>query len=126
LLVVSWLLVAFTPGLLMLATFGLERIEAGLGKDTVSATDVAEFLEQARPVDVRTLARQGMPQALDDLHRRIANAAPYLPRREEQVTDELVAVAINAGLNRAHLSVQQLAHSRTNRQFAPRQRANRV
>ncbi|MET0995563.1 MAG: hypothetical protein ABWY20_16420, partial [Mycobacterium sp.] len=37
----SWLLVAFIPGLLMLATFGLERLETGLNRDTVSATDVA-------------------------------------------------------------------------------------
>jgi hypothetical protein len=41
------LLVALIPGLLMLATFGLERLETGLNRDTVSATDVDEFLEQA-------------------------------------------------------------------------------
>ena len=69
----SWLLVAFIPGLLMLATFGLERLEAGLEKDTVTATDVAEFLKQAEPIDVRTLAREGMPEALDCLHRRIGH-----------------------------------------------------
>ena len=67
----SWLLVAFIPGLLMLATFGLERLEAGLAKNTLTASDVAEFLEQAEPIDVRTLAREGMPEALDCLHRRI-------------------------------------------------------
>ncbi|WP_235632303.1 hypothetical protein [Mycolicibacterium rutilum] len=31
----------------MVATFGLQRLEAGLQRDTVSATDVAKFLEQA-------------------------------------------------------------------------------
>jgi hypothetical protein len=68
---VSWLLlVAFTPGLLMLATFGLERLESGLNRDTVTAADVAEFLAQAEPADVSTLAREGMPGALDCLHRR--------------------------------------------------------
>ena len=55
----------------MLATFGLERLESGLDRDTVSATDVAEFLEQARADDVRTLARDGMPKALDGMHRRL-------------------------------------------------------
>jgi hypothetical protein len=74
----------------MLATFGLERLEAGLEKDTVTATDVAEFLEQAKPIDVRTLAREGMPEALDCLHRRMARATgdtPYLPSRDEPTTD---------------------------------------
>ena len=46
----------------MLATFGLERLESGLDRDTVSATDVAEFLQQAQADDVRTLARDGMPK----------------------------------------------------------------
>ncbi len=43
----SWLLVALIPGLLMVATFGLQRIESGLRPDAVSATDVARFLDQA-------------------------------------------------------------------------------
>jgi hypothetical protein len=45
---VTWLLVAFIPGLLMLATFGLDRLEAGLDTDTISADDVAAVLEQAK------------------------------------------------------------------------------
>ncbi len=77
----SWLLVAFIPGLLMLATFGLERLEAGLEKDTVTASDVAEFLEQAEPIDMRTLAREGMPEALDGLHRRMGRISDESPRR---------------------------------------------
>ncbi len=67
----SWLLVALIPGLLMLATFGLERIESSLRRDTISATDVAEFLEQADASDVDTLARDGMDSALHCLHRRL-------------------------------------------------------
>ena len=67
----SSLLVAFIPGLLMLATFGLERLESGLDRDTVSATDVAEFLDLAQADDVRTLARDGMPEALNGMHRRL-------------------------------------------------------
>ncbi len=67
----SWLLVALIPGLLMLATFGLERLESGLNSCTVSATDVAKFLEQAEAVDVSTLARDGMGHALDRLNQRL-------------------------------------------------------
>ena len=63
----------------MLATFGLQRIESGLDRDTVSATDVAEFLEQAQADDVHTLARDGMPEALDGMHRRLPTAFP-MPR----------------------------------------------
>ena len=66
----SLLLVALVPALLMLATFGLSRLEAGLVRDTVTARDVADFLEQADAVDVGTLARVGLQEALDDMHRR--------------------------------------------------------
>ena len=55
----------------MLATFGLERIESSLRRDIISATDVAEFLEQAEASDVDTLARDGMDSALHCLHRRL-------------------------------------------------------
>ena len=60
----------------MLATFGLQRIESGLDRDIVSVTDVAEFLEQAQADDVRTLARDGMPEALDGMHRRLQGRIP--------------------------------------------------
>ena len=71
-LLVSWLLVACVPGLLMLATLGLGRLEKELTHDTVTATDVDEFLEHAEAIDVHTLAREGMPEALEYLHRRQA------------------------------------------------------
>jgi hypothetical protein len=67
---VSWLLVALIPGLLMLATFGLQRLEAGLTPETVSSTDVARFFADAEPSDVSTLARDGMSSALDGLRQR--------------------------------------------------------
>jgi hypothetical protein len=94
---VSWLLVAFIPGLLMLATFGLERLESGLVENTLTASDVAEFLDQAEPIDVHTLAREGMPEALDCLHRRIERAAYEEARRTgyaEPATDPLLAAAV--------------------------------
>ncbi len=54
---VSWLLVAFIPGLLMLATFGLGRLEASLDGDTVSPEDVVAFLEQAKAVCAKPAVR---------------------------------------------------------------------
>ena len=71
-LLVSWLLAALVPGLLIPATLGLGRLEKELAHGTVTATDVAEFLEHAEAVDMHTLAREGMPEALDYLHRRQA------------------------------------------------------
>jgi hypothetical protein len=88
------LLVALIPGLLMLATFGLERVEAGLRRDTLSTADVDEFLEQAEASDVDTLARAGMGRALRGIHQRLnepdtlpdsfveAIPAPCLPTHE--------------------------------------------
>jgi hypothetical protein len=67
---VSWLFVALVPGLLMLAAFGLERLESSLNRGAVGAAEVAEFLAQAQPRDMRTLARDGMPEALDCFRRR--------------------------------------------------------
>jgi hypothetical protein len=113
----------------MLATFGLERLEADLEKGTVTATDVAEFLEQAEPIDVRTLARDGMPEALASLHRRMARASgetPYLPSRDEPATDRLLVTAIGRAATQPGISRQRHQHSRANRQFGPRERANRV
>jgi hypothetical protein len=67
---VSWLLVACVPGLLMLAALGLGRLEGELARKPVTTTDVDEFLEHAEAVDMHTLAREGMPEALEYLHRR--------------------------------------------------------
>jgi hypothetical protein len=123
---VSWLLVAFIPGLLMLATFGLQRLEAGLENDTLTASDVAEFLEQAEPSDMRTLAREGMPEALDCLHRRINYQTAPLPSSAEVVTDQWPAATFISGPNRPTSPRQRHELSQANRQFAPREHANRV
>ncbi|MCU1701238.1 MAG: putative rane protein [Mycobacterium sp.] len=53
----SWLLVVFVPGLLMLATSGLDRLEASLEGDTVSPEDIAAVLEQAKADCARPPAR---------------------------------------------------------------------
>ncbi len=110
----------------MLATFGLQRLEAGLENDTLTASDVAEFLEQAEPRDVRILARDGMPEALDSLHRRIADELHYLPSSAEWATDQIRAAALVAAVEQPDSPRQLPNHSQPNRQFAPRQHANRV
>ncbi len=110
----------------MLATFGLQQLEAGLENDTLTASDVAEFLEQAEPIDVRTLAREGMPEALDSLHRRINYETAPLPSSAEPVTDEWWAATLISAPNQPASSGHRHQHSRANRQFASREHANRV
>ena len=110
----------------MLATFGLQRLEAGLENDTLTASDVAEFLEQAEPVDVRTLAREGMPEALDCLHRRINYQTAPLPSSAEPVTDQWWATTLISAPNQPTSPSHRQQHSQANRQFAPREHANRV
>lgn len=60
---VSWLLVAFIPGLLMLATFGLERLEAGLDPDrpTEGRKDAKPAPRTVRTVDSRDVEFAGLP-----------------------------------------------------------------
>jgi hypothetical protein len=83
------LLVAFIPGLLMLATFGLDRLEAGLDDGTVSPTDVAEILEQAKADSARKPFAHHDTGPLNTLPLRepwrdecpLAEPAPGLPTR---------------------------------------------
>jgi hypothetical protein len=107
------LLVALVPGLLMLATFGLERLESGLNRDTVSATDVAEFLAQAEAVDVNTLARDGMSRALDHLHQRMHERTPTNNGR-------------TAASDALGLPTRLYVHRGVNPEFQPTRHANRV
>jgi hypothetical protein len=64
---VSWLLVAFIPGLLMLATFGLERLEASLETDdttTLRRNVGTDLLERKRPAPREPQAFTGLPTRL--------------------------------------------------------------
>jgi hypothetical protein len=77
------LFVAFIPGLLMLATFGLDRLEAGLGGDAVSPADVSAFLEQAKADCAKPAARASETQTYellddpyDDGHERLLAETP--------------------------------------------------
>lgn len=105
----SWLLVACIPGLLMLATFGLERIEASLTRDTISPADVAEFLHQVGVDDAGALSEDGPPRR----H----------PAREDA---EPAAETQPISLEEALLPTRVHTHHRVNPQFQPTQHANRV
>ncbi|OAT67918.1 hypothetical protein AWB85_12050 [Mycobacteroides immunogenum] len=54
----------------MLASLGLGKLEAGLMRHTLQPSEVADFLDQASPSDMKRLARDGMPSAIEGLHRR--------------------------------------------------------
>jgi hypothetical protein len=107
------LLAAFIPGLLMLATFGLQRLESALDDNAVSASDVAEFLEQAETDDVNTLAREGMGRALDSMHQRLGE-------RDWPLDGGTGAVEMPSLPTRLYL------HHGSNPEFRPTRHANRV
>ena len=109
----SWLLVALIPGLLMMATFALERLESSLSRDTVSASDVAAFLQQAEADDVNTLARDGMSQAMDRQHRRLQGQTPK-QNGQIPITDS------------ERLPTRVLIHSAANPEFQRTRQPNRV
>jgi hypothetical protein len=113
----------------MLATFGLEHLEAGLENDTLTASDVAEFLKQAEPIDMRILAREGMPEALDCLQRRVGrlrDGSAYRLDDADPITDPLLTAAFLSGPEYRGFQRQRHNHSQANRQFGPPQHANRV
>ena len=107
------MLAAFIPALLMLATFGLQRLESSLDDAAVSASDVAEFLDQAEPDDVNTLAREGMGRALDGLHQRLSER-------------EWLLDAPTGARDKASLPNRLVVHHRSNPEFQPTRHANRV
>lgn len=128
-LLVSWLLVACVPGLLMLAALGLGRLETEVAHNTVTTTDVDEFLEYAEAVDVHTLAREGMPEALDYLHRRQAQQLAQSPSTASHVgrhRAEVIFARDFGNTGEARLLSPIRTHSRVNPQFRGTRHVNRV
>jgi hypothetical protein len=113
----------------MLATFGLGRLERELAQDAVTANDVAEFLEHAQAVDVRTLAREGLPEALEDLHRRqaqrLADSPPAGFRKRPRHAAPPLATDVN-GRYEAGLPTRIRTRPRVNPKFSGAVPANRV
>ena len=128
-LLVSWLLVASVPWLLMLATLGLGRLEREVANDTVTATDVDEFLEHAEAVDVHTLAREGMPEALEYLHRRqaqrLADSPPPASHGGKHRAETIFARDFG-DRRESGLPTRTHTHSRVNPQFRGTRHVNRV
>ena len=125
-LLVLWLLVACVPGLLMLAALGLGRLEKELARESITATDVDEFLELAQPMDMHTLAREGMPEALEYLHRRQAQQlALPLPRGGRHRAESLFGTDLTEPPARA-LPIRIHAHSGANPQLGATRHVNRV
>jgi hypothetical protein len=128
-LLVSWLLAALVPGLLMLVTLGLGRLERGLTHDRIPTVDVDEFVESANAVDVHTLAREGMPEALDYLHRRQAQRALDSPPAGRHARPEDAGPLFAGDLDiydEAILPTQMHKHSGANPEVTGTRHVNRV
>jgi hypothetical protein len=78
----AWL-VLVVPLLIMFFALFMERVEARLRHVTIQENEVEEFLEQARPDEVRALYGHGIGRALElfRLRRRGGRAARLRPRR---------------------------------------------
>jgi hypothetical protein len=128
-LLVSWLLVACVPGLLMLAAFGLGRLEREITHEPVTTTDVDRFLEQAETVDMHTLAREGMPEALEYLHwrqtQRQSDSPPAGTHGEPGDAAPMFA-ADPCGLCEPELPEPRHTHSRVNPEVSSTRYVNRV
>ncbi|EFG77484.1 hypothetical protein HMPREF0591_2597 [Mycobacterium parascrofulaceum ATCC BAA-614] len=128
-LLVSWLLVACVPGLLMLAALGLGRLERGLAREDVAMIAVTELFETVELVDMRTLAREGMPEALEYLHRREARelaeaALAGLTAGPRHAAPSFAASFVDHGELTLPTRIQP--HSRINPQFEAPRHVNRV
>ena len=108
----SWLLVAFIPGLLMLATFGLDRLESGLVGDTVSADDVTAALDRARADCARPAAHDDVDDEMNAEH----VYEPFQTRFTEPVS----------GAASQRLPARIYVHHRGNPEFLPTRQADRV
>jgi len=84
----------------MFFALGMERVEARLRQGAVGENDVEEFLEQARPSEVRALFRDGFARALElfRIRRRSTHSASrtsYAITAEEQ-TMEIARIPASA------------------------------
>lgn len=78
----TWLLAVCVPGLLMLSTFALQRLEEALRVDRTAVDEVTEYLERT----VKTPGAQAPPRAEiaarpADVPSRLSDDEPGLPTR---------------------------------------------
>jgi hypothetical protein len=123
------LLVACVPGLLMLAALGLGRLENEIARGPVVAVRTEAFVERPEPVAISALAREGMPEALEYLHRRQAQLLLDPPPYGRHAAPHY-AVPVFAGNFTAReevgLPTRIHAHSHINPQFSQTRYVNRV
>lgn len=125
----SWLLVAGVPALLMLAALGLGRLEAELTPGATAVADVDEFLQRAGGANVHTLAAEGMPEALEYLHRLEAARTPDVALTGRNGGPRHVAPSFAVGfVDRDEMTLPTRIHDRShvNPQFRAPRHANRV
>jgi hypothetical protein len=79
------LAVVAVPIALLLFALAMERVESRLAHDVVAEEEVEEFLDQAKPSEVRALYGHGIGRALEMFRlRRLAGRADRgRPRRED-------------------------------------------
>ncbi|WP_238422869.1 hypothetical protein [Gordonia sp. 'Campus'] len=71
------------PAVLMLFAMGMDKVQARIDRSSVTRDDVEDFLDAADAQNVDTLAREGMPAALDELRtRRVTRSEPVVERAE--------------------------------------------
>jgi hypothetical protein len=98
---VSWLLVALIPGLLMLATFGLDRLEAGLAREPAP--------RRARTTAAAAKALTARPYQVTEMHHR-----------------ELVLETVGSSSYGDHLPTRHFGQQAANPEFPATRHANRV
>jgi hypothetical protein len=81
------LLVVFFPFILLAFMIVMERVENPLRTVAVE-NRVEEFLDDARPNEMETFVREGLPAALDarDRQRRLSRLLPRRPSRRGRHT----------------------------------------
>jgi hypothetical protein len=113
----------------MLAALGLGRLESELARESVTAADVDEFLEHAQAVDMRTLAREGITEALEYLHQRqaqqLAAAPPPRVLTGRHHAESVFAIGLADPATGRLMPMQVHAHSRVNPQYNPQYGATR-
>ncbi len=128
-LLVSWLLVAGIPVLLMLAALGLGWLEKELARGPVAMIAVDELVERTGGVDMRTLAREGMPEAQEYLHRRQAQQLSSAALTGRNGAARHAAAALPVGFtdrDEMTLPTRIQSHSLVNPQFKAPRYVNRV
>jgi hypothetical protein len=99
----TWLLAVCVPGLMMLSTFGLQRLESGLDTERTAAEEaVAEYLRQAE------------------------EARKQAPPRPVLLQARPVEVQHLLGVDEPGLPTRSYAHARPNPQFHRTRYANPV